>query len=536
MQHPRIHPAHWTMQVHRWMPQAHRWLSILLLGLCLCLAAPLALAHEHDAPPKQPSLVQITVLQVNDVYQLTPVNHYGGMARLATLVDRIRHENPHTFFVLGGDTLSPSIASRLFQGKQMIDLWNHIGLDVAVLGNHEFDFGPEVLRARMAESQFTWVNSNVRDRLTRKPFGNSVPYLIKEVEGVKIGFFGLLTPDTPALSAVGDDIDFDDPVQSAQRTVRALRRAGADVIVGLTHLAMHEDKTVARTLTHQQLAIIMGGHEHSLLTAMAGGVPIFKVASDARNLGRADFWVDRRTKRIHSMDWTLIPVDSSVPEEPRTAALVAQYETQVQDALGQPVGHTDVALDAVQQTNRSQETNLGNFIADTYRAHTGADVGLINGGGIRTNTTYGPGPVSRRDILAIMPFDNQLMVVEVSGQQLKAALENGVSRLGDEEAGRFPHVSGLSMRYDGRLPAGQRITEILIDGKPLDRQAHYTLATSNYLVGGGDGYTALAGARLLSDPQEAPLEAEVVMEAIRQAGRIAPTVEGRIIRVDAPHY
>ena len=154
------------------------------------------LAVAQDVAARQS--VHVTLLQVNDVYQIAPVDkgQAGGLARVATLRKQILAENPHTFLVLAGDTLSPSIASSLFQGQQMVDVWNQAGLDIATLGNHEFDFGDDVLLQRLKESRFAWVVANVDDRTTGKPFADLPPYIIKEVDGVKIGFFGLLTPDT----------------------------------------------------------------------------------------------------------------------------------------------------------------------------------------------------------------------------------------------------------------------------------------------------------------------------------------------------
>jgi 5'-nucleotidase len=188
----------------------------------------------------------------------------------------------------------------------------------------------------------------------------------------------------------------------------------------------------------------------------------------------------------------------------------------------------------VQKTNRSQETNLGDFIADAYRTHVGADVALLNGGSIRANTTMGPGSLTRRDVLTVLPFNDQVVKVSLTGAQLKQALENGVSRLGEEEAGRFPQVSGLVFRYDGTKPVGSRVVSLTIQGQPVMPSKNYTLATTAYLLGGGDDYAVLKQAKVLINPEEAPLDAETVQDAIIQVKTIAPKVEGRITRVDKP--
>lgn len=496
-----------------------------VLGLALCVGT-------GWAQTTQP--VHVTLLQLNDVYQISPVDKgaSGGLARVATLIKRVEAQNPNTFFVLAGDTLFPSIASKMFQGKQMIDLWNQLGLDVATLGNHEFDFGNDVLLQRMKESKFTWVNANVIDQKTSQPFGTSVPYWVKEVGGVKIGFFGLLTPDTQSSSHPGSNVRFDDPLTGACRAIRAMKNENVDVIIAVTHLSMREDKQLAHALP-LRMALIMGGHEHTLLQSVAGGTPIYKMGSDARTLGRMDLWIDPNTRHVESLDFEAIPVTANIPEELAAAALVKTYEDQINTALGQVIGQTSVVLDARQATNRSEETNLGNFATDTYRQAMKADIALINGGSIRSNTTYAAGALTQRDILTIFPFKNQMIKLQVSGRQIKQALENGVSRL-DGEEGRFPQVSGIRFSYDGRKPVGLRVIKATVNGQPLNEKKLYTLVTSMHLLQGGDDYSMFKSAKVLTPHDAEPLEVDLLENAIRQAKIIAPKTDGRIQRIDVP--
>ena len=510
---------------------------LLTLSLCALLwstPAGWAAAKTIQAPPPPTGPVHVTLLQLNDVYDLKPVDkgEHGGLARVATLIRRIEAENPNTFFVLAGDTLSPSIASRVFKGQQMVAAWNAMGLDLAVLGNHEYDFGSEVLRQRIAESKFPWLGSNVIDGATGQPADGSVISHTITVEGIRLGFFGVLTADTLHGSHPASTVRFDDPIGTACKVVTALRVDGANVVIGITHLSMNEDKQVARQLTYRRVAALRGGHEHTVLQGQAGGVPIFKVGSDARQLGRLDLWIDRESKTVQSMDWQLIPVDKSIPEDPAVAAVVNQFEGQLQAALDETIGTASVQLDAVQEHNRHRETNLGNFIADAYRKLHNADVGLVNGGSIRSNTTYGPGAITRRDIQTLMPFGNHVMKVSLSGALLKEALENGVSRLGDEEAGRFLQVSGMTYAYDGRKPPGSRVSQILIGGKPLDLKKSYTAGISDYLVNGGDDFLMLKAAKALTDDEMSPTDSATLEEAIQKAGSISPAIEGRIKRLD----
>jgi 5'-nucleotidase len=504
-----------------------------LLALALVAASVSAFAQEAPPAAQSPETVRVTLLQVNDVYQISPVDKgkRGGLARLATLRKIVLEESPHTLYLLAGDTLGPSVASNIFKGKQMIAAWNATGLDYATLGNHEFDFGDATLRERMHESKFTWLGSNVFDRKTGKLFGDMPPYVVREFGGVKVGLFGLLTVDTKQTSSPGADVEFRDPCLTAKDAIKQLRKRGARTIVAITHLTLETDKRLARCAPG--IDVIIGGHEHTVLQSLSERTPIFKMGSDGRNLGRIDLNIRRRSGAVESIDWEIIPVTDGVEEEPKSAAVIAEYEKRLSAELDLPVGRTTVELDARQETNRSRETNLGSFIADSYRKYANADVAILNGGSIRSNTTYGPGALTKRDVLSILPFENPIVKIEVTGATLRAALEHGVSRIREEkEAGLFPQVSGLRFTYDGRLAPGARVTNVTVNGAPLDPAKTYTLAVNTYVLGGGDGYTMFKDAPLLLKPEEAQVEPAMLMNLIAAAGEIAPTVDGRIKRND----
>jgi 5'-nucleotidase len=455
----------------------------------------------------------------------------GGLARVATLREKVVTESPNTLFLLAGDTISPSVASTVFKGEQMIAAWNALGLDYAALGNHEFDFGPDTLLARMKESKFVWLGSNVIDRRTNKPFGGTPPYVVRKFNGVKIGLFGLLTPDTATSSKPGANVRFVKPVLAARNIVRRLRQEGAQVIIAITHLAMSEDKELARRVP--QIDVIVGGHEHELLQSHAGRAPIFKWGSDARTLGRIDLNISTLTRKVVSIDWTGIPVTSAITDNLAATSVIAEYEKKLDAALGQTLGKTSVELDARSIANRTRETNLGNLVADAFRQAVSADVALLNGGSIRANTTLKEGPITKRDAVAILPFGNPVVKIEVKGAALRAALENGVSRIvEEEESGRFPQVSGLSFTFDGRNPPGSRVVEVLIKGQPLDEKKNYSLALAAYLFNGGDGYSMFNGARLLVDAESAQIDSAILANAITSAGTVSPQIEKRSKRLD----
>jgi 5'-nucleotidase len=512
--------------------------TILRLLVVIALLPAHALAQQNQPSPT----TTITILQLNDVYQVTPVDRgkRGGIARVGTLQKKIRATSPNTLFLLSGDFISPSVASRLFKGKQMVAALNAAGLDIATLGNHEFDFGPDVLRERMKESRFAYTIANVFDKQTGKPFGGASAYIIRELRGVRLAIFGLLLAETATLSAPGPGVRFDDPITVGKRLSRKLRRQGVDVIIALTHLPMRDDKRLA---AEADVDLIVGGHEHELLESFAGRTLITKMGSDARNLGRIDLnftrvaagprsrsLAHRASSRAHvqlqSADFQAIPVTDAIQDDPEVAAVVGEYEKQLNVSLGEVIGKTSVVLDARASVVRFGESNLGNFLADVYKQALGADCALVNSGGIRSDATYGPGDLTKKDVLSILPFENTLVKVRVTGAHIKRLLENGVSVAGEED-GRFPQVSGLKFKYDARLPVGSRVTSIEVGGSAIGPEKSYTMAVSAYVLGGGDGYD-FKGAEVLVKPEEGPVEPDAVMEAIKKMGTIAPQVEGRI--------
>ena len=511
-------------------------LCVLVTAQSSAAGAPFKRALQDQASEK--GLITITILQLNDVYQITPVDRgkRGGMARVATLAKQIRAASPNTLFLLAGDFLSPSVASRIFKGEQMVAALNAVGLDIATLGNHEYDFGADILRERMKESKFAYTISNVTDSKTGKPFGGADSYIIREFGGVKVGIFGLLLPETAQLSFPGPGVKFEDPVAVGKRVADTLRRQGADIVIALTHLAMRDDKRLA---AEAKVDLIIGGHEHELLESLVGSTPILKMGSDARNLGRIDIRVipqrrvaAKRTRarlgraRIHSIDFAAIPVDDKIADDPAVADVVAKYEKQLDDNLGAVIGKTSVMLEARAAVVRRQEANLGNFLADVYKQKLASDVALVNSGSIRSDATYGPGDLTKKDVLTILPFENTLVKVRVTGAHLKRLLENGVSVAGQED-GRFPQVAGMKFTYDASKPVGSRVTSIEVGGAPVDPNKQYTMALSAFVLGGGDGYD-FKGAEVVVKPEDGPVEPDVVMEAIREKQTISPQVEGRI--------
>jgi 5'-nucleotidase len=506
-------------------PQAARLALALLVALFNLTAARAQSAPGADCP------VRVTLLQVNDVYQFVPVERgkEGGLARVSTLRKQIMRESPHTLLLLAGDTISPSVESITYRGAQMIDAWNAVGLDYSVLGNHEFDFGPDVLLERMRESKFGWLGANVLDARTGKTFGDTPPFVIREFGAVKVGLFGIVLPETKTTSSPGPNVEFRDACETARAVIPQIEAAGAKTVVALTHLSLAEDKRLARCAPG--IDIIIGGHEHTLLQSSAAGVPIFKMTADGREMGRFDLNVDPATGEVESIDWRVIPVNETIAEDPAFAPVLAKYGARLKE-LAAVVGQTSVELDARSAENRTRETNIANFVADAFRRAARADVALVNGGSIRADAIISPGPVMLRDVLSILPFNNELVKIGVTGRTLRQALEHGVSRTAPgAEPGRFPQVSGVRYVFDARRPAGDRVTEVTVNGQALDPKRTYTLATTRYVAEGGDQYAVLKGHENLL--REKLVDSEVLRRAVAEAKTIAPRTDGRIRFSDA---
>jgi 2',3'-cyclic-nucleotide 2'-phosphodiesterase (5'-nucleotidase family) len=499
-------------------------ISLRRFVLALLLAGLASFGRAQDPA----AVVEIDLVHVNDLYQVGPIDpkaSRGGLARLAGLVETLRREHSATLLLFGGDTLSPGVESGLFKGAQMMRAWNAMRVDLAVPGNHEFDFGEEVVRERLSESRFPWLAANLH---AEPPLPAVKASELRTIAGVRVGFLGLITPETATLSKPGPRIRFEALLVAARREAAALRALGAEAIVALTHNTLAEDREIAAS---GAVDLILGGHDHHLVTELAGRTPILKAGSDARDAlhVRLRFVREGERHRLLGMRWDILPVDARWPEDAHVKALAAEVEQQIGARLGERIAATTVALDARGETLRRGESNIANFAADAVRIAMGTDMALLNAGGFRSDQVLGPGPLTRRDILALLPFQNPLLVLAISGAQLREVLEHGLDRrIVNGQSGAMPHVSGLRLMYDPALPKGRRIVELTAGGQPVTAEARYRLATSNYLAGGGDGYALLKGLPVLRPAEGSPVETDVLLQAMERAATIAPQTDGRL--------
>lgn len=508
--------------------------AILFLILLILLLSGGFFAPPSGAAEKAPTL---TFVQMNDVYELFPVPTVidgrtvprGGLAHAATLIGQIRGGGP-TLLLHAGDFLFPSLLSNKLrhQGAQMIAAFNLLGVDLATFGNHEFDQGCRVLAARVKESRFPWVSANIDfPKEAGLPAEKVQPYRVLKMAGLRIGILGLTLPLQPVGGCGPAPITFRDPIGAARAAVAKLKKEKADFIVALTHLPMADDRALAAAVP--EIDLVVGGHDHEALEASVGKTLITKAGENATALGLIGIEATRSGPTwVIEKSWRRAPVDPSrTPPDPAMQAALAGYATETA-SFDRVVGETAVALDLREETVREGESNFGNYVADVLRLSMKADAALINGGAVRDDRILPPGPVTQRDLDTALPYQNEIVAVEVTGRQLIEALENGVS-LSGKRAGRFPQVSGIAFSFDPHRPPGTRIVEATIGGAPPEPDRKYRLATIDFLARRGeiDGYAFKA---LPIIGEGGPLN-EAIVRDLKARGALRTTLERRIVRV-----
>jgi len=482
----------------------------------------------------------VVIMHTNDFHgNLLPVrdankNVVAGAARESTIVNTARSTfgTDHVLLVDAGDAIQGATVANLFQGKDVIDVYNAMGYKVVAIGNHEWDYGQQVLKDRISDSHFDWVNANV----TGVNLGWKAN-VIKNVDGINIGLFGLVTSDLPTIIAPSSltGVGVADPIAVAKQQIIDLKGQGAQYIVALSHCGYENggaplDPAIAAGAPG--INLIIGGHSHTVLqkAAMVGKTMITQTGTAGAYVGKEviDFTTYHGKVVGQSVSYELVPTSASVPEDPAIKAIVDGYNSQLTAKLSVVIGKALVALDGERADVRTKETNLGNYIADWMRISTGADIAFENGGSIRTSIPAGD--VTVGNVYAVLPFDNLLVMLEIKGSTLKAALENSVKAY-PAQLGGFLQVSGFSFTFDPSKPVGSRVISITKDGKPMDMNATFKLCTADFTASGGDGYAMLKGITAVATPGLAWMR-DGLVAYITTHPEISPTVDGRITVVN----
>ena len=491
--------------------------SLALAASLLGLTAGLATAEP----------VKITLLGVGDVYKFEGGKTRGGMARLNAVARAEKAANPNTLYLFDGDMLSPSLLSGLDKGANMIELTNLVPFDLAVPGNHEYDFGPEVFAEAIKKSKYPWAAINIT-----QADGTAVPGLggvmMKDIAGVKLALIPVAQDTSPVVSSTGD-LKFGSTADSAIAAAQQARKDGADIVVGVVQAPRSDDM---KMFASKAFDVILSGDDHELVVQYNGITAHVDTSTEANMLVPIDLMVDvqeKDGKRTVKWEPKFRFIDTAdVTPDAETQKVVDGYKAELDKELNVVIGKTEGPLDSRRNIVRTQEAAIGNLIADAMIEAVGAEIAIFGGGGIRADKEYpAGGDITRRDILTELPFGNVTVMVEVTGQQVWDALENGFSKI-EDGAGRFPQVGGMKVVANKSKPAGSRVVSVEIGGKPLDPKATYKLATNDYMLDGGDGYTQFKGGKVTVDARGGKLIANDVMVLVKKLGTVKAKVEGRI--------
>lgn len=483
---------------------------------------------------KEITTTKFTILTFNDVYDIHPKpSGMGGFATLQTLLKKERENAKHHITTMNGDFLFPSVLSTFDKGKHRVELFNEMGVDFVVLGNHEFDFGPKVVKDRIAESNFLWLGGNVYD-IEGNYFSGDEQTKIIDVDGVKVGFFGLITTETPILSQTDNCVLFCPLTLTAKRLCSELKAKGADVIVALTHLFIGEDRQLAKEVP--EIDVILGGHDHDPVVWYEHETLIMKTGQNAYFLGRIDLLletiVDRGKRTVKVFPSWKILLNRQGDIDQVIQAHIDRYDQYFNQMGSKPLCFLEAPLDSRHAVVRTQESTMANLFLDALRDQFSADVAMMSGGIIRGDRFYEAGTsITYKDLLKELAFDNDNIVIEVSGKDLLQALENGVTNTKDL-AGKFLQVSGMEYFYNPNNLLGERIIDVKINGKPLDIQKKYRLATNTYNQSGGDGFFSLADGKILVNYDEAGKLIDTVIQYLQRHPKICVKKEKRIRSID----
>ncbi|MEK5269308.1 5'-nucleotidase C-terminal domain-containing protein [Aeribacillus sp. FSL K6-8394] len=494
-------------------------------------------ASDHDPIVAQIDLTPlktINILHTNDSHARVFEGAFDGMgfAKLSTLVKQFERENEHTILLDAGDTFHGTTFATLEKGSSIVKIMNAIGYDNMAAGNHDFNYGYNRLLELAKMADFPILSANVIYEDT----GELVldPYTIREIDGVKFGIFGLSTPETHYKTHPKNikGLKFTDPVAAANKMVKELKQQDADVIIALTHLGTDESSTDTSLKVAQGapgIDLIVDGHSHTVDDIENSGTLIVSAGEYLKNLGVVELTFDENNQLIKREASRITKEEAAnIQPDPAIEKVISEIENSQEAILAEEIGYTNVKLDGEREQVRAGETNLGNLITDAMLEITGADAALMNGGGIRASIEKGV--ITKGDVITVLPFGNYIQTIEITGDDLKKALENGVKSF-PAVSGAFPHVAGITFAIDASKPAGERIHSVKINGKPIDMKKTYTLATNDFLAAGGDEYTVLSNYPVTGEYQALD---EAVIEYIRKRGTIEPKVENRIIAAPSP--
>ncbi|XP_054842673.1 trifunctional nucleotide phosphoesterase protein YfkN-like [Eublepharis macularius] len=482
---------------------------------CSSLSSDFISGTKNDDTPRfdpaspDEGQIDLVILHFNDVYEVESRKEEpaGGAARFATAIKKFSFLNP--LIIFSGDCLNPSALSVITKGKHMIPILNALGVHFAVFGNHEFDFGLDLLEEYRKQIQFPWFLSNVQDKVTSEPLGHGIIKTIVTWNGVQIGFMGLVEEDwLDTLATINkSNLNYVDYVKVANELSVELKAKGAEVIIAMTHMKWVNDIRLAQST--EGIDLVLGGHDHDYGIKQVNGTWIVKSGSDFRNFTRINI---KKVGEAFHYTFRKIDVLQHLEEDTHIQSIIQDSAQNLQTLLKEVLCPIDVELDGRVTTVRRVESNLGNLVTNAMLEATHADLALLNSGTLRSNRIHPIGNFTMHDLLSILPFMDALLVVRITGERLLEALENGVCRYPALD-GRFPQVAGIEFGFDPNAEPGHRILRdsVKIQGQYLRRKHIYRLAVKEYLANGKDGYVMFQDCPRMFGTETAQMLFTVVM-------------------------
>ncbi len=492
--------------------------------------------------PQAAGPITISILHTNDMHGYFEgeklkggdgtVFEFGGIANAMGMIAQAKAQADNRTVVLDdGDFWQGTFASNRDEGKTIIASMNIVGYDALTLGNHDFDHGVQVVEARASEAKFPFLAANLVEASTGRPPAFVKPYIIKEVSGIRVGVIGLTYSGTPAISSKAQELKRFKFLPEAE-TLKAILpevKQKSDIVVLAAHEGLDKDQEIAAQVPG--IDVIVSGHTHVELRnpKLVGSTIIVHAGYKAQFIGRLDLKIDPTTKKI--VDYTktneVLPAVSNKANPPKEILdMTNKLIADARDEINRPLGESLVDLNRVFTSDGRQtgEYPLGNLVVDAMLAANEAgdhpaDIAIHNNAGIRADLPKGA--ITYGALYQVLPFDNYLTAMDLTGEQIKSVLEVATS---------CPRVNtlvaGMSFVYDCSKPQGQRVSDIMIQGKPWQANKVYRVQTIDYLAGGGDGQTAFTQGKNLT---YGDLEIDVVADYVRTHSPLNPKIEGRIV-------
>lgn len=492
----------------------HRIFLIIAIGLGLLNHVQIVAAAE-----KQLTLVYAAELP------LIESNDYGSYANLATLLTEQRDHDNSTVFLFGGGSLAPSMLSSFDRGAHIIDILNSLEPDAMAVSKREFSFYEDELSLRAYEAAFPLVLTNATDPITGDTLDGTDQEVLFEKDGIKIGVISVIDKSVVEEYLL-QRLVITPPKKAIEKSATNLHAQGADIIV----LMISDELPSAELLLEQgTVDLIFRTDPHFKITPQKATSLspkyIFLTDPGAAAVVTVN-WQTNGPKSLSTQKVLLrnFPTSASFDE------LIQAYNGRISALLNEEITVLATPMITTRTAVRTAENGFGNIVSDALREASHTDIALINGGAIRGERHYATGHViTREDISSELPFRSHIRVLRIKGKDIQAALENGVSQI-EDVAGRFPHVSGMQFTADLNAAIGHRIQQLRINGEPVEAETIYSLATSDFLAGGGDGYESLKNGETVAFSQQVtPLIADIVISVIRRQPALAAKKNNRIV-------